>query len=183
MNTFLLFCLEAHQPASPEPQFWLRIGKCWATWHCFQVPCAHICDSFKFVQQKMKYWGLRDGSTVTVTNQLIGLWGIVVARFGHSLAVLPWWPPSTNMCDWSRGNPPWSMKDIPMKLSEHWNRSASTPGDLGCTNCINKMVRSLVLLELLGSIHVHRFKTKGMYVYVSDLLYANGKSIVLVVTS
>ena len=31
---------------------------------------------------------------------------------------------------------------------------------VGCTNWINKMVRSLVLLELLGSVHVHRFKTK-----------------------
>ena len=69
-----------------------------------------------------------------------------------------------------------------MKLPEHRNRFAPTPDDLGCTNWINKMVRSLVL-ELLGSVHVHRFKTKRMYVYVSDLPYANGKSIALVVTS
>ena len=108
----------------------------------------------------MKYWGLRDGSTVNVTSQLTGLWGIVMAWFGHNLAVPPWWPPSTNVWSWSRGNTPWSVKDIPMKLPEHQNRSTSTPDDLGCTNWINKMVRSLVLLELLGSVHIHRFKTK-----------------------
>ena len=114
--------------------------------------------------RKTKYQGPRlEGDTVNVTSQFTGLCGIVVAWFGHGSAVPQGRPPSTNVCGWSRENPTWSMKDIPMKLPEYWNRSVATPDGLGCTTWINKMVRSLVLLELLGFVHLHKFKTK-MYV-------------------